>query len=127
MSESGATRSRTEMSGFLRTAVPSPGEASFVAGSAIFTVLSFPNFDFWFLAWISLAPLLVVVARAKTGARAFFSAWLWGPVFFYGSCWWLTYPMIHYGQISKWLAYPLLVLPIALVAVFPGLFGAFLS
>ncbi len=120
-------RRRVEISTFARTVVPSPREASFVTGSALLTVLSFPNFDLWFLVWVSLAPLLVVTVRAKTAARAFVTAWLWGVLFFYGTCWWLTYPMIHYGQISRWLAYPLLLLPIALVAVFPALFAGLLS
>jgi apolipoprotein N-acyltransferase len=129
MAKSGAVneQGRPKMSSLVRAAAPTRAEASLLIGSALLTVLSFPNFDLWFLAWLSLAPLLVVIIRAKTPARAFVGAWLWGVLFFYGSCWWLTYPMIRYGQISKWLAYPLFLLPIALVAFFPGLFGAFLS
>ena len=91
------------------------------------TVLSFPDFDLWFLAWISVAPLLIVVARALTARRALVAGWLWGTIFFYGTCWWLTYPMIHYAHISAWFAYPLLLLPILLVAVFPALCCAFAS
>jgi apolipoprotein N-acyltransferase len=60
-------------------------------------------------------------------ARALLLGWLWGVVFFYGTCWWLTYPMIHYAHISAWLAYPLLLLPIATVALFPALFSLMLS
>jgi apolipoprotein N-acyltransferase len=129
MIQSGAVNSRRplQISSFIRTAVPTRAEAALVIGSAILTVLSFPNFDLWFLAWLSLAPLLMVIVHARTAAHAFVAAWLWGVLFFYGSCWWLTYPMVHYGQISKWLAYPLLLLPIALVAVFPGICAGFLA
>jgi apolipoprotein N-acyltransferase len=35
--------------------------------------------------------------------------------------------MIHYAHLSGWLAYPLLVLPIALVALFPALFNVLLN
>lgn len=109
----------------LKTSLPTPAEASLVSGSALLTVLSFPDFDLWFLAWISLAPLLIVVARAVRARRAFVAGWLWGTIFFYGTCWWLTYPMIHYAHISAWLAYPLVLLPILLVALFPALCCAF--
>ena len=105
---------------FIRTSIPSLPETSLVIGSALLTVLSFPNFDLWFLAWIGLVPLLFVVARATTSRRAFVAGWLWGTIFFYGTCWWLTYPMIHYAHISAWIAYPLFLLPVIFVALFPA-------
>ncbi|HYV24620.1 MAG TPA: apolipoprotein N-acyltransferase, partial [Pyrinomonadaceae bacterium] len=108
-------------------AIPSAGETSLVAGSALLTVLAFPDFKLWFLAWISLAPLLVVVARTRSTSRALVAGWLWGVVFFYGTCWWLTYPMIHFAGISAWLAYPLFLLPVMLVALFPALFAGLLA
>ena len=105
----------------IQSSFPTPAEASLVSGSALLTVLSFPDFDLWFLAWLSVAPLLIVVARALTPRRALVAGWLWGTIFFYGTCWWLTYPIIHYAHISAWFAYPLLLLPILLVALFPAL------
>jgi len=98
-----------------------PAEASLVTGSALLTILSFPNFDLWFLAWISLVPLLVVVAGTSSAIKAFVAGWLWGTIFFYGTCWWLTYPMIRYAQIRAWVAYPLLLIPVIFVALFPAL------
>jgi apolipoprotein N-acyltransferase len=106
---------------FVRTSIPSIPESSLIIGSALLTILSFPNFDLWFLAWIGLVPLLIVVARATFARRAFVAGWLWGTVFFYGTCWWLTYPMIHFAHISAWLAYPLFLLPVIFVALFPAL------
>src|SRR5256884_7571169 len=111
----------------LHAAIPSAGEASLVAGSALLTVLAFPDFDLWFLAWISLAPLLLVVARTRSTSRAFVAGWLWGVIFFYGTCWWLTYPMIHFAGINAWFAYPLLLLPIFVVALFPALSAGLLA
>lgn len=105
---------------------PTAAEAALISGSALLTILSFPDFDLWFLAWLSLVPLLIVILRASAASRAFVGAWLWGIIFFYGTCWWLTYPMIHYGPIGASLAYPLLLLPVMLVALFPALFGALL-
>jgi apolipoprotein N-acyltransferase len=129
MPKSAAMRSSSQFSiaRALRDAIPSAGEASLVTGSALLTVLAFPNFELWFLAWISLAPLLVVVARTRSASRALVAGWLWGVIFFYGTCWWLAYPMIHFAGISAWVAYPLLVLPVILGGLFPALFAGLLA
>src|SRR5437016_5123331 len=102
-------------------------EVSVVTSSALLTILSFPDFDLWPLAWVGLVPLLIVIVQPTKASRVFLLGWLWGIVFFYGTCWWLTYPMIHYAHIAPWLAYPLLILPVALVAIFTGLFSAALA
>ena len=110
-----------------RARTPGLAEISLVIASALLLILSFPDFDLWPLAWIGLVPLLVVIGRPLKAPRALLLGWLWGVVFFYGTCWWLTYPMIHFAQISPWMAYTLFVLPIALVALFPALFSVLLS
>ncbi len=46
-----------------RSEAPTLAEWSGSLATAILLVLSFPNFDLWFLAWISLVPLLVVIAK----------------------------------------------------------------
>jgi len=51
---------------------------------------------------------------------AFIVGWLWGVVFFYGSCYWLTYSLIRYGHLPSWLAYSSLIIPVALVSFFPA-------
>ncbi len=117
-----APHRRRNIGTLARAGAPTLAEASLAAASALLAILSFPNFDLWFLAWVALVPLLLVTAQTGNGRRAFLLGWLWGVIFFYGSCWWLTYPIIHYGHISAWFAYPLLLLPVGLVAVFPALF-----
>jgi apolipoprotein N-acyltransferase len=107
---------------FIRAGIPTLAEAALAIASALLTIRSFPDFDLWFLAWIGLAPLLLAVARTQNALRASVLGWLYGTVFFYGTCWWLTYPMIHYAHISAWLAYPLFLLPVIFVALFPALF-----
>jgi apolipoprotein N-acyltransferase len=99
---------------------PALGEVVSALLSAGLLILSFPNFDLWFLAWLSLVPLFVVLARRPSGRSAFILGWLWGAVFFYGTCYWLTYSMIRYGHLPGWLAYSLLLIPVALVAAFPA-------
>src|SRR5689334_1607694 len=53
--------------------------------------------------------------------------WLAGTVFFYGSCYWLTYSMIHYGGLPTVVAYLLVVPPSLVVGIFPGLFALVLA
>jgi len=118
---------RSRISQLITASLPTVSEASFVTGSALLTILSFPDFDLWFLAWISLTPLLAVVMRAVNSRRAFVAGWVWGTIFFYGTCWWLTYPMIRYAAFPAALAYLLLLLPVIFVALFPAAFCALLS
>jgi len=108
----------------LRASFPTLAEASLATGSALLLVLSFPDFDLWWLAWIGLVPLLVSVSRTLKARHAFVLGWLWGVIFFYGTCWWLTYPMVRYAHIGAALAYVLLLLPVICVALFPALFCA---
>ncbi|HBB87577.1 MAG TPA: apolipoprotein N-acyltransferase [Blastocatellia bacterium] len=95
--------------------------------SAVLLILSFPDFNLWPLAWCALVPLLLVVAMNRGRSRPFFLGWVFGTVFFYGSCYWLTYSMIHTGGISPLIAYPLLLPGAVLLGIFPGLFGLFMA
>src|SRR3569832_2033771 len=91
--------------------------------TTLLLILSFPNFELYPLAWIALVPLLVVIARRPTPLKAFILGWAAGSVFFYVTCYWLTYSMIHYGGVPSVVAF-LLVIPAALVVgVFHGIFA----
>jgi apolipoprotein N-acyltransferase len=108
------SRAVTHYSGIAKTAS--------VLLSAFLLVLSFPDFDLYPLAWVGLIPLLIPLVRQPNSRSAFILGWLWGVLFFYGTCYWLTYSMIHYGHINPWISYALLLIPVALVALFPALF-----
>ncbi len=97
------------------------------AASAILLILSFPNFEYYLLAWIGLVPLLVVIARRPAPLRAFILGWAAGSVFFYITCYWLTYSMIHYGGLPTVLAYLLLIPAAIVVGIFHGLFAALVA
>ena len=93
------------------------------AASTLLLILSFPNFEYSVLAWIALVPLLVVIARRPSLLRGFVLGWAAGSVFFYVTCHWLTYSMIHYGGLPAPLAYVLLVPGALVIGVFHGLFA----
>src|SRR6266550_5104294 len=95
--------------------------------SAVLLILSFPDFNLWPLAWCALVPPLVLLATNRGRWRPFFLGWVFGTVFFYGSCYWVTYSMIHTGGISPSIAYALLVPGAVLLGIFSGLFGLILA
>jgi apolipoprotein N-acyltransferase len=106
----------------LRSASPSLGACSVAIVSAALLIVSFPDFNVWPLAWLALVPLFLLVARSPQPARAFLMGWVFGTVFFYGSCYWLTYSMIHFGRIQPWLAFPLLLPGAVILGIFPAIF-----
>ncbi|HEX9919410.1 MAG TPA: hypothetical protein VGA87_09600, partial [Pyrinomonadaceae bacterium] len=106
-----------------RAFIPSRNHSALAVLSAFLLILSFPDFNLWPLAWVGLVPLLVAVARVARARQAFALGWLAGALFFYGSCWWLTHSMIHYGGLSRPLAYALLVPVVVIVGVFPATFA----
>jgi apolipoprotein N-acyltransferase len=122
------SRARTAARAF----APTRAQSSLAALSAALLVLSFPDFDLWPLAWVGLVPLmLAVVGGARRGpargAQAFVLGWLAGTLYFYGSCWWLTHSMIHYGGIPAGIAFALLLPPVILVGLFPALWALLLA
>jgi len=91
------------------------------AATALLLIFSFPNFELWFLAWIGLVPLLIAIARKPSPLRALLLGWTAGTVFFYATCYWLTYSMIHYGGVPTVIAYVLLIPGAVVIGIFPGL------
>ena len=106
---------------------PTRVEWAAAAATAILLILSFPKSELAFLAWIALVPLMIVIALRPAPARAFLLGWAAGTVFFYGSCYWLTYSMIHYGGLPRVVAYLLLIPGALVVGVFPGVFAFLLA
>lgn len=105
----------------VREVLPTWSEWGAAVATALLLILAFPNFEFGFLAWVGLVPLLVAVVRRPSPLRALILGWVAGTIFFYGTCYWLTYSMIHYGGLSPVLAYLLVLLPTTVVGLFPGL------
>jgi apolipoprotein N-acyltransferase len=117
--DTGARRSRRLARA--RRLLPSPIEALCAVASALLLVFAFPDFGAWPLAWVALVPLLFRLARRPRAIQSFLSGWLAGTLFFYATCYWLTYPMIHYAGIPAPLAYVLLLPPAAAGGLFPAL------
>ena len=106
-----------------------PGRLDWIAATAttLLLILAFPNFEFSVLAWIALVPLMWAIVNSPSPRRAFFLGWAAGSVFFYVSCYWLTYSMINYVGLPTILAYLLLAPGALVVGLFPGLFASLLA
>jgi apolipoprotein N-acyltransferase len=96
--------------------------------SALLLTLAFPDFDYWFLAWVALVPLLWAIDRERDSApRAFICGWMFGIVFLFSTCWWLTFAPITYAGFPWWLAYLLLLVVTIAVGLFPAVFAGVLA
>jgi len=106
-----------------RASVPSLTECGLAAASVVLLILSFPDFNLWPLAWVGFMPLMVALVYASSARQAFLLSWWAATLFFYGTCYWLTHAMVHYGNIPRPLAYLLLVPGAMIVGLFPALWG----
>jgi apolipoprotein N-acyltransferase len=95
--------------------------------SAALLVLAFPDFNLWFLVWVGFVPLFYALGEKPSVRRAFLLGELFGIGLFYGSCYWITYSMIHYGGLPPAVAYSLAIVPVAISALFPAFFAAALA
>lgn len=111
----------------VRQAAPSLSDCGVALCSAALLIVSFPNFDLWPLAWIALAPLCIAISRKSQTWSSFLLGWLFGTIFFYGSCYWLTYSMIHFGGMPRALAFVLLLPGAMVMGIFPAIFAAVLA
>jgi apolipoprotein N-acyltransferase len=110
---------------FIRNLIPGWQSVLLALLSAVLLVLSFPDFEYWFLAWFGLVPLLIAIEREKaTTARSFIVGWIFGTAFFFGTCWWLTYAPITYAGFPWALAYSLILIACLGAGIFPAIFAA---
>ncbi len=112
---------------WLRSRVPTFAECFVALFAASALILSFPNFNLSFLAWVGFVPFLVLVARRPAPWQAFFLGWLLGSVFFYGTCYWLTYSMINFGGFAAWQAFAMLIPGALVLGIFPALVAMVLA
>ncbi len=111
-----------------KSKLPSLKNALLAIVSAILLIAAFPDFDFWFLAWFALIPLFFAIEREKESiVKSFVSGWIFGVVFFLGSCWWLTFAPITYAGVPSLIAYGLLFFVTLIVGIFPAIFAAIFS
>lgn len=102
-------------------------QALLALASSALLVLAFPDHEQFYLAWLALGPLCYALAGEISVKRAFLLGQLFGTGFFYGSCYWITYSMIHYGGLHPVIAYTVAFIPVLISALFPAAFAAILT
>ncbi len=114
--------------GFIKNILPSWKNALLAVLAAALLIVAFPDFEWWFTAWFALVPLMWAVEREKESVvRSFVVGWLFGTVFFFGTCWWLTFAPITYAGFPWPLAYFLMLCVSVAVGLFPALFAGILA
>jgi apolipoprotein N-acyltransferase len=89
--------------------------------SGILYALAFPKYGLWPVAWISIVPLLFSLEYRRPG-RAFLQGFIAGLVAWGGVVYWIAYVMDTYGGMDLFTASLLLLLLMAILALY---FGAF--
>jgi apolipoprotein N-acyltransferase len=112
----------------LRNVIPTGKNALLALLAAALMILSFPDFEYWFLAWFALVPLMWAIERQSHCVTACFTlGWVFGTTFFFGTAWWLTYAPIHYAGMPWPIAYLLIFIVCAITGLFPAIFTTLLS
>ncbi|HKX27106.1 MAG TPA: apolipoprotein N-acyltransferase [Blastocatellia bacterium] len=107
-----------------------PGSRSFLRQSAqavataVLLILAFPTFNLNFLAWVALAPLLLVIAEGVAPRRAFWLGWLVGVLFTFAAENWIAHSMTYFGGMLTVVAYSVAFFFASILAFFPALFAA---
>lgn len=85
--------------------------------SGILLFLSFPNFNLYPLAWVSLVPLLISLWD-RDSLRAFRSGWLTGVIYFLGTLYWIYHSITYYGNVPFLLS----ILVVLILSLYLGLY-----
>jgi apolipoprotein N-acyltransferase len=96
--------------------------------SSVLLVFAFPDYEIWYLAYVALIPLFYAIEQEKASlARTFVIGWIWGICFFFGSCWWISFPMKTYAGIPSVIAYAMALCVTIIAGLFPAIFALILA
>jgi len=90
--------------------------------SGIFIFLSFPKYNFNFLAWFCLIPLFYAI-RGSTPKTAFLLGGTSGIFYFLGTISWVTNTMVQYGKLPWLLSVFLMFLLVLYLSLFIATFS----
>lgn len=91
--------------------------------SGVLFALAFPDYSIGWLAFLALTPLLIAVARAKSGWEALFLGWLSQAIAWLMMVPWVVRVMAHYGGLPFAIAVLLFIALAALLGLYGGLFA----
>jgi apolipoprotein N-acyltransferase len=89
--------------------------------TGLLLMLSFPWYDVEWLAWIAFVPLLTAT-RGVRWRTALVWGWISGCVGYLGILRWIPHTMINYGGVPTLVSYGILLLLVAYVGLYVGVF-----
>ncbi|MCE5195005.1 MAG: apolipoprotein N-acyltransferase [Nitrospiraceae bacterium] len=95
-----------------------------ISGTAL--IFCFPLFNLSYLAWIALVPFLVSLLN-KNSSEAFRSGFVLGIFYFFGTLYWISHSINHYGGISLIPSLGIVLLLCLYLSLYPALFAVFFS
>jgi apolipoprotein N-acyltransferase len=122
-----------------------PNAWIFACLSGVLQVLIFPNFSFYLLSWVALAPLIYAILKCReqdvmmvladggqflapaTPWQGFLLGYVCGVIWYLGSCSWIFHVMHYYGGIGTAMSVLLLVMFALYLGLYHGLFGLLLA
>jgi apolipoprotein N-acyltransferase len=117
----------------------------FACASGVLQVLIFPDFSFYILGWVALAPLIYAVLKCReqdvtmvladggqflapaTAWQGFLLGYASGVIWYLGSCYWIYHVMHSYGGLNAATSVLLLIAFALYLGLYHGLFGLLLA
>ncbi|MHB1695087.1 MAG: apolipoprotein N-acyltransferase [bacterium] len=93
--------------------------------SGILIGFLFPNFNFEFLAWFALVPLLYAVNNSKNFKESFLYGFLSGIISYLIILYWITYTVHVFGSLPYYIAVLALLLLTSYLSLYFALFAGF--
>lgn len=90
--------------------------------SGFLLTMSFPKFDLHWLAWVAMVPLMLSLYRLNE-KQAFNGGLIMGLSHFLSLLYWIVPTISIYGELSLFLALPILILLAGYLALYPALFA----
>ncbi len=88
--------------------------------SGLLMTLAFPNFNFSFMAWICLVPLITAIFK-NSPAKGFILGTITGTIFHTGLIYWVTVSMTTYGKLPIVVSILILILFAFVLSIFISL------
>ncbi len=95
------------------------GDYAIAAVSGLLIALTFPDYGFWPLAWVGLAPLFIVL-RGKTLLCATGLGFVTGLVYFGPTLYWISNTMTNFASMPLWIAGGATSLMVSAAALYPA-------
>lgn len=94
--------------------------------SGALTILAFPVFDMYLLAWVAFVPLCLSLWK-KSPAEAFQAGFIFGVVYFFGTLYWIYHSINFYGGVSFVTSISIVFLLCCYLSIYPAVFAYFFS